>query len=121
MSLQPTLFRNASTPAEAGAPDPSRLLAGRPVHALRNHYTDRTGQFLSGEWSSTVGRWQVRCDPREEEFCILLEGTVRLEAADGQVHEMHAGDAFVVPAGFEGIWENITPVRKFYAVMALKA
>ena len=34
----------------------------------------------------------------------------------GQVFEYTAGDAFVIPAGFEGIWESLTPVTKIYAV-----
>jgi uncharacterized cupin superfamily protein len=51
---------------------------------------------------------------------VLLEGRVRLTAQDGSVSEFAAGDAFVVPGGFTGIWENIGRVRKHYAIMHLK-
>ena len=33
---------------------------------------------------------------------------------------LKAGEAFVVPGGFEGVWENLTPVTKLYAIMNLK-
>jgi uncharacterized cupin superfamily protein len=105
---------------EHGGPDPSRLLSGTPQFETRNHYTDPTGQFFSGVWSAGVGAWRVVYAAHEEEFCQLLEGEVRLTAADGGQTLLKAGEAFVVPGGFEGVWENLTPVTKLYAIMNLK-
>jgi uncharacterized cupin superfamily protein len=34
----------------------------------------------------------------------------------GERHEFKTGDAFVVPAGFEGIWEVSEPCKKWYAI-----
>jgi uncharacterized cupin superfamily protein len=120
MIPRPLLFRAADTPAERGGPDAARVLSGNPQSATRNHYTDRTGQFFSGEWSAEPGAWQVRYAEHEEEFCLLLAGEVRLTDPDGQRHTLQAGDAFVIPGGYQGIWENVTPVSKLYAIMALK-
>lgn len=120
MTVRPLLFRSAATPAEAGAPDPSRLLAGHPRFETRNHYTDATGQFFSGEWAAGPGAWRVAYEAHEEEFCVLLEGQVVITAADGSATELHPGDSFVIPGGFQGIWENKTAVRKHYAIMSLK-
>jgi uncharacterized cupin superfamily protein len=47
---------------------------------------------------------------------VLFEGRVRIESINGEKHEFRAGDAFVVPAGFEGTWEVVEPCKKWYAV-----
>jgi len=65
-------------------------------------------------WSSTAGKWRVRYT--EHEFCVLFEGRVRIESVTGEKHDFRAGDAFVVPAGFEGIWEVTEPCKKWYSI-----
>lgn len=117
---RPLLFRASDAPVEAGAPDASRLLSGEPRFETRNHYTDPTGQFFAGVWSAGVGAWRVVYAAHEEEFCQLLEGEVVLTDADGRQTRLQAGESFVVPGGYQGIWENLTPVRKLYVIMNLK-
>lgn len=97
-----------------------RLREGQPAPVAWNLYTDRTGQFFAGQWQAGPGRWQVVYAPHEEEFCVLLEGAVRLTDAAVVSRDFKAGDAFVVPGGFEGEWCNLSPVRKHYAIMTLK-
>jgi len=46
----------------------------------------------------------------------LLEGTVRITSEDGVERSYQAGDTFVIPSGFRGIWEVIEPCRKIYAI-----
>jgi uncharacterized protein len=120
MNPRPLLFGTADTRPESGAPAAERVRRGDPRFATRNHYTDASGQFFSGEWSAGPGAWEVRYDAHEEEFCLLLEGEVVLTDADGQRTELKAGDAFVIPGGYVGTWDNRTPVRKLYAIMSLK-
>lgn len=100
--------------------DPARLIDGSPEPRLWNTYTDPTGQFFSGIWAAGVGRWRVEYAPHEQESCVLTEGEVLLTDDDDNVFHFHAGDAFVVPGGFRGIWCNITPVRKVYTLMNLQ-
>ena len=50
-----------------------------------------------------------------------LEGRVRVESVTGEKHELRAGDAFVVPAGFEGIWEVVEPCKKWYSIFESKS
>lgn len=109
-------FDELQTAAEHGAPPPARVLEGEPQFVTRNHYTDSTERFFSGEWSATVGAWQVVYDPHEEEFCVLLEGHAQLTSESGEVVDLKAGDSFVIPGGFVGVWRNLTPVRKHYAI-----
>ncbi len=105
---------------EAYAPDPARVLRGDPRQLSWNHYTDSSGQFCAGVWQGEPGAWRVRYAAHEEEFCVLLEGEATLTGDDGRSVRLRAGDAFVVPGGFEGIWENHTRVRKHYAIMTLR-
>ena len=120
MIRRPLPFHTADTAAEPGGPAPERRLRGDPRFETLNHYTDPSGQFISGVWSGGVGAWRVVYAAHEEEFCQLLEGEVLLIDADGAQTHLKAGDAFVVPGGYEGVWENLTPVKKLYAIMTLK-
>jgi uncharacterized protein len=116
-----TVVPLASSGAGEAAPvQADRLLAGDPAPVVWNGYTDATGQFFAGQWSAGPGRWRVVYELHEEEFCVLLEGRVELTDGDGATRRFEAGDAFVVPGGFEGIWHNLTSVRKHYAIMNLQ-
>lgn len=85
---------------------------GQPM-TTRVWYSDPDGAFRSGFWSSEAG--QAEISYVKDEICILLEGTVRLTAADGTVATYTAGDTFMIPKGFRGTWETLVPVRKFFA------
>ena len=100
--------------AESATPPADRLITGDPQQSIVNHYTDASGQFFSGTWSSTVGKWRIRYS--ESEFCCLTRGRVVLENLSGDRWEFGAGMGFVVPAGFEGTWEVVEPCTKFYAI-----
>ena len=41
---------------------------------------------------------------------LLAIGVIQVEQS------FEKGDAFVVPAGFDGTWENLEPARKYYAI-----
>ncbi len=103
---------------ESANPSPENILAGIPRTRASNQYTDASQQFFCGIWTSTAGKWRVRYT--EHEFCVLIEGRVRIESSGGEKHELKAGDAFVVPAGFEGIWEVTEPCKKWYSIFEPK-
>jgi uncharacterized protein len=90
------------------------LIAGAPRQVVTNYFTDTTQQFFAGRWTSTPGKWRIRYT--ESEFCCLTKGRVALENGAGQRWEFAPGDAFVVPAGFEGTWEVLEECTKFYAI-----
>ncbi|HEX3844453.1 MAG TPA: cupin domain-containing protein [Steroidobacteraceae bacterium] len=99
---------------EACGPEADRILEGRPVHRAANAFTDASGQFFCGRWSSTPGKWRVRYT--ENELCVITAGRVTLESAAGESQSFAAGDAFVVPAGFEGTWTVHEDCTKLYAI-----
>lgn len=97
---------------------PGSVIAGAPVTRLQNYYTDGTGQFFSGIWEATPGKWPVSY--AEEEFCGILEGKVVLTNAEGIAETFAKGDAFIIPKGFTGTWETIEPVKKWYVIFEAK-
>ncbi len=101
-------------PAETTPVDAAKVERGSPVATVANHYSDAGARFHCGVWSSTPGRWRVAYT--EHEFCHLLDGRVRLVAADGTAREFRAGDAWVIPSGWRGTWETLEPARKYYAI-----
>jgi hypothetical protein len=94
--------------------DAERLVRGQPTHATANVWSDPGNQFHCGVWEGDVGAWRVRYT--EHEFCHLLAGRVRMIGDDGVATEVAAGDSFVIPAGFTGVWEVLEPARKLYSV-----
>lgn len=101
-------------PGETTAPAADRLLSGAPVQQLCNAYSDPKQQFHVGRWSSSVGSWRVRYS--ESELCHLLSGRVRLRAENGREWLFEAGSTFLVPSGFNGVWEVLTACEKIYAI-----
>jgi uncharacterized cupin superfamily protein len=99
---------------ESASPSPEKILAGIPRTRVSNQYSDDTQQFFCGLWTSTSGKWRVRYS--EHEFCVVIEGRLRIESLGGERYEFRAGDAFVVPSGFEGTWEVVEPCKKWYAI-----
>lgn len=106
-----TRIGRGAGPGEPGTP--ARPVSGTPETRLWNEFSDPSGQFFCGLWSSAVGSWEVSYS--EAEFCVILDGHVRLESG-GVTEEFRAGDAFVIPSGFAGVWHTVAPVRKLYAV-----
>ncbi len=112
------MFPVANTPVDSFMPMADRLLAGQPAQTVANHYSDATGQFHSGEWTGEPGRWQVRYT--EHEFCYVTRGRIAITDADGQTTVVKSGDAFMVPAGFTGVWEVLEPAHKYYVIFEPK-
>ena len=102
--------------AEPVALDAARLAPGSavPAQTVRNLFTDATGRFFAGIWSSSRAAWRVSYS--ENELCVLTQGRVRISDAQGRSWTFGPGDCFVVPAGFEGLWEVLEDARKFYAI-----
>ena len=105
-----------STPlaGDISSPAADRLIAGDPRQTVGNYFSDPTEQFFAGRWSSTRGKWRIRYS--ESEFCCLTKGRVVLENKAGERWEFGPGQAFVVPSGFEGMWEVLEDCTKFYAI-----
>lgn len=83
----------------------------RTSHTL---YRNECSGFRAGFWAAEPGRLEL--DTQRDEFCTLLEGRVRVTDASGATEIFVAGDTFVIPHGFKGVWETLEPSRKFFAI-----
>ncbi len=106
-------FKGALPPGETYRPTDDRIVSGDPVQCAQNLFRSPDGRFNSGIWTAARGSWRVVFS--EAEFCHILEGTIVVHGDDGSEATFRAGDAFVTPAGFTGIWEVVEPAKKFYA------
>jgi hypothetical protein len=111
-------FSALSTATDALRPDAEKILSGNPAQTVRNHYTNASGEFFSGEWTGEVGKWKIRYT--EDEFCFVTRGRNLITNEDGVAVAINAGDAFVIPAGFQGTWEVLESTHKFYAIFEKK-
>ncbi|WP_163933918.1 cupin domain-containing protein [Paraferrimonas sp. SM1919] len=91
-----------------------KLIEGPAEQHISNLYSDPSGQFHVGFWGSEPGSWQVSYD--EHEYCQLLEGEVEIKSHDGAVMHIKAGEQFVIPAGFKGVWHTIKSCKKTYVI-----
>lgn len=116
MGLQVVTIDEAAAEEVPLALDPARLAPGSPMPAqfVRNGFTDGTGRFFGGIWRSSPGAWRVSYS--ESELCVLTEGRVRITDSVGNTRTYGPGDCFVMPAGFQGLWEVLESARKFYAI-----
>jgi uncharacterized cupin superfamily protein len=95
-------------------PTPEKILSGNPLQRVWSQYTDASQRFSVGIWECEPGAWRIHYT--EEEYCRVMMGRSRLTNADGVVREVTAGDEFVIPRGFEGVWEVIERTRKVYVI-----
>src|SRR5262249_11534350 len=74
-------------------------------------------RIRAGCWPRASGQpYKAEVNYTEDEFCYILEGKVRLPDSAGKVEEYKAGDAFVIPTGFKGVWETVEAVKKYYVI-----
>jgi uncharacterized cupin superfamily protein len=93
---------------------PEKLLAGNPKQTVWMKYSDPTNRFFVGSWFSDIGKWKIRYT--EVEYCELLEGQSIIADEEGNSLTLTKGDVFVVPRGFVGTWEVVTPTRKNFVI-----
>ncbi|WP_200332031.1 cupin domain-containing protein [Leucobacter sp. L43] len=68
---------------------------------------------LAGAWEGEPG-W-VRFDSWPyTEICFIQSGRVEVEDATGRKEAFGAGDAFLIPVGFAGIWRTLEPTQKIF-------
>lgn len=110
------LFDPARLPSEPGEylPSPDKIVSGNPRQRVWSQYADAGKEFFVGVWECEPGAWRIRYT--EEEYCRILEGRSILTNAQGETFEVTAGDEFVIPRGFSGMWEVIERTRKIYVI-----
>lgn len=85
-----------------------------PAPSIHGHtfYEDAGNRIKCLVWGATPYRIVPKTRP-DYEFSILLDGEFTLIGPDGQGILVKAGDAFVLPTGFQYQWSQAVYVRKF--------
>ncbi|MFK3972994.1 cupin domain-containing protein [Pseudomonas sp. NPDC087358] len=78
---------------------------------------DLPGGSFGGYWRGAPGDVYFRSWPYNE-TCVLTLGRIALEDASGRRIEFTKGDAFYIPAGFEGRWITLEPTEKYFIAIA---
>ncbi|MFM2120124.1 MAG: hypothetical protein RL722_1592 [Pseudomonadota bacterium] len=90
---------------------------GAPQRATWTLYESAGKDLAAGIWACEVGRWRIEFPPHEDEYFFVLEGHARLHDEAGGVVDVRAGQAAVIPGGFQGSFEVVEPVRKHFVVI----
>lgn len=100
---------------------PAEILLGpAPQCRSDNVFKDELTALVAGTWDSTPYHRIVR-PHRQNEFMVLLDGSVRFAAPDGSVLCAAAGDALFVPQGAPIGWESSDRVAKFFVCQTVPA
>ncbi|MEJ6001022.1 cupin domain-containing protein [Paucibacter soli] len=98
-------------------PREERRVVGAPWR--KTWLLHESGPVSAGVWECEPGRWRIAFPATEQEYFFVLEGHARLHGPAGQVQDVRAGQGAVIPPGFEGEFEVVTPVRKQFVVVEL--
>lgn len=114
-----TLYLAGFGPTQAEAsidfPRPDRLVTGNPQRITTHLY--QHPQMECGIWHCEVGAWRIAFAQDKQEFFNVIEGMVRIHTADQQQYiEVAAGEAGVIPPGFQGTFEVLEAVKKYYVI-----
>lgn len=58
----------------------------------------------------------VTWTPERREVALILEGSVRVDIADGDTLELGVGDLFSLPPGVETTWSIATPFKEMWVL-----
>ena len=96
---------------------PETLVRGNPKQFVETFYQDKTAKFRSAIWEGEPGAYRLSFPENKHEFFYLLSGRVKIHSdSDGSITEISAGEACVLPGGFEGVFEIIEAARKHAVV-----
>jgi uncharacterized cupin superfamily protein len=96
---------------EEWQPDPE--VPGSVMHELVHADGLHAGMTRFMEVSGPV-TWT----PEQREVALVLEGSVRIEFADGGTLELGVGDSFSLPPGRETTWHVTTPFKEMWVLAA---
>ena len=117
MGLQVIRFDQPETAGVVDHPREDRREQGCPRRETWTLYESAPAGLTCGIWACEVGRWRIVFPANKHEYFFVLEGHVRLHDRDGGYTDVQAGQGAVIPAGFEGAFEVLAPVRKHFVVV----
>ncbi|MBN3851946.1 DUF861 domain-containing protein [Paraburkholderia sp. Ac-20340] len=116
----PVAFITPLNPLPGHAPQvsptvPAALISGNGDTRSWPAFHSVDGVVSSGVWESEAF-CKRKAHPDSMEFCFILEGAVALTDQHGNTASFGPGEAFIVEPGFDGTWESLTRVRKYFVI-----
>jgi uncharacterized cupin superfamily protein len=108
----------AGTELETGeAIDPATLVEGTPVQReyLYHELPDRG--YMAGVWECSAMTSKIEAT-EENEFMMLLEGSVTIGLESGEEVTINAGESFFLPQGLRCSWKQTGNMRKYFVIFA---
>lgn len=96
-------------------PRPDRLVNGNPKRDTYSLYEHPN--MNCGIWECEVGAWNIVFADNKQEFFNVIEGVVRIHDPSGQYIEVAAGQAGIIPPAFQGTFEVVEKVKKYFVVV----
>lgn len=113
------IVRLGSDAARAYVPplsDYSDVSPGWSEAEYRAYETD-TNKVTVGYWTGDAGHISLESWPYTE-VCSIVSGRIALRDDRGRELVFGAGDGFVVPKGWAGVWVTLEPSAKFFVMIA---
>ncbi len=90
------------------------VVEGTPTMKTCVLHTSADGSMISGYWEATPGTYHATYT--EYEFVHIIAGKLVITPEGGAPVNLGPGDAFVVEAGFKGLWKIEETIRKHFAI-----
>jgi uncharacterized cupin superfamily protein len=96
--------------------DYASLVSGEPVQQGHLYHEVEDKGYMVGVWTCTAFTDQMM-PYTVDEYMLFLEGNLTMVLPDGREIEIRAGDAFVIPRGFECQWKQTGFVHKIFMIL----
>lgn len=96
--------------------DCASLVSGTPVQRGHLYHEIEEQGYMVGTWDCTAFTDQMM-PYAVDEFMLFLEGDLTMVLPDGEEIKIRAGDAFVIPKGFECQWKQTGYVHKIFMIL----
>ena len=97
-------------------PRADRLVSSNPKRLTQSLYEHPN--MNCGIWQCEVGAWNIVFADNKQEYFQIIEGIVRIHDAQTQSFiEVKVGEAGIIPPSFEGTFEVVEAVKKYFVVV----
>ena len=105
----PIVAIDSATPAKKMKVKAPNLHVGETIVFKDKYPGNVTVQI--GVWEADQFAYHIKNYPWTE-YVLMISGRVVITNDDGTQNEFRAGDTFVIPKGFTGIWDVREPMKK---------
>lgn len=79
-------------------------------------FTNEGGNVNAGVWECTPCTERISNYPYDQ-CCFVLEGSLVITDESGHAETFNPGDAFIIPRGFNGLWEMTERYKNFFVTV----